>query len=299
MCNNMDYKDILSKSTEVINGLPGQALDILEIKQPGTLEEAKHLTKTISKLSPILGNMIEYYIVEKLNTHDWEDLGTWIQQDPEFPDALFLGDITPAPGVEIKTWFPLATEITARFKDSVTHFGEDQTNVALVAWLPENIIYGKPKIIDVWVGSAKSVAESRDLHYHKPPAYLIFEPEDTSTRTKNLQQSNTNGYIFQGTAEHLTKAEKFIEAWGLDGKAYQTTPDYQRRLRTLYTEPDFVYRLDTNYAKMDRIQHEGIEEFKARVLNTKVKGHTIFEWSKLLQFKKDLDKVQHLIRDLM
>ena len=97
----------------------------------------------------------------------------------------------------------------------------------------------------------------------------------------------------------MTKAEKFIEAWGLDGKAYQTTPDYQRRLRTLYTEPDFVYRLDTNYAKMDRIQHEGIEEFKARVLNTKVKGHTIFEWSKLLQFKKDLDKVQHLIRDLM
>ena len=38
---------------------------------------------------------------------------------PGFPDTIFIGpNVTPSPGFEIKAWFPLATEITARFKDS-------------------------------------------------------------------------------------------------------------------------------------------------------------------------------------
>lgn len=32
--------------------------------------------------------------------------------------------------------------------------------MALFAWLPENVIWGKPKIIDVLVVSGKSVAEA-------------------------------------------------------------------------------------------------------------------------------------------
>ncbi len=40
----------------------------------------------------------------------------------------------------------------------------------------------------------RSIAEARDQHYHKPPDYLVVEPEDTSRRTKNLRQTNTNGY---------------------------------------------------------------------------------------------------------
>ena len=53
--------------------------------------------------------------------HDWNGIGEWIRQDPGFPDALFKSSIIqPNPGIEIKAWFPFATEITARFKDSVT-----------------------------------------------------------------------------------------------------------------------------------------------------------------------------------
>jgi hypothetical protein len=33
---------------------------------------------------------------------------------------------------------------------------------------------------------------------------------------------------------------------------------------------------------MDRIEHDGIEAFKTRVLNTKVHGLTVAQWSRLL-----------------
>jgi hypothetical protein len=122
-----------------------------------------NLSKVISKLSPLLGNLIEFNIVEFLNDQEeFKNSGEWKRQNPGFPDAIFEGSVIPTPGFEIKAWFPLATEITARFKDSQNHFSEDQTYVCMLAWLPEKIIFGKPRIIDVCVISGKSVAESRD-----------------------------------------------------------------------------------------------------------------------------------------
>src|SRR3989344_1755033 len=222
----MNHRDILEKATKEIESLKGQTLDVLDIKKPHSVAYAQHLAKVVSKISPLLGNMIEFSIVEKLNQADWKGLGKWIRQDPGFPDAIFKGTIKPIPGIEIKTWFPLATEITARFKDSILHFDKDQTNVAVVAWLPEFLIYGKPKIIDVWVDSASSLAEARDKHYHNPPDYLVFEPEDTKNRTVNLQQTNTNGYKFQGTLKQLSEAEKIVKSWGAKGKNYSHSLDY-------------------------------------------------------------------------
>src|SRR3989338_6902388 len=229
----MNYKDVLEKASGEILGLKGQTLDVLDIKKPHSVSYAKHLAKVVSKISPLLGNMIEFSIVEKLNQTNWKGLGSWIRQDPGFPDAIFQGSLEPKPGIEIKTWFPLATEITARFKDSVLHFEKDQTNVAVVAWLPEFLIYGKPKIVDVWVGSAKSLALARDKHYHRPPDYLVFEPEDTSLRTSNLQQTNTNGFKFQGSAELLKKAERDVRKWGKDGIIFSPTLDYQKKIKSL------------------------------------------------------------------
>ncbi|WP_218584393.1 hypothetical protein, partial [Pseudomonas sp. FSL R10-2245] len=83
------------------------------------------------------------------------------------------------------------TEITGRFKDSQNHFLDDHTYLALIAWLPEFVIFGRPRIIGVSVASGASVASARDSHYHNPPDYLVLEPQDTKARTKNLQQTNT------------------------------------------------------------------------------------------------------------
>lgn len=277
----MNYTDILAIASNEITALKGHSIPVVDIAKPTTLEYARQLAKVVSKLSPLLGNMIEFSTVDLLNTHDWKGVGIWKRQDPGFPDATFSSEtILPNPGIEIKTWFPFATEITARFKDSISHFADDQINVAMIAWLPEHVLWGKPIIVDAWVGSASSVATARDVHYHRPPDYLVFEPEDTSSRTINLQQTNTNGYKFQGRPADFARAEQIVESWGDDGQKYSTSYEYQTKLQGLLG--NFTYRLDTNFAKMDRIGHASLEEFKVRVLETEYKGHKIRQWSRIL-----------------
>lgn len=263
-----------------MKGLSGHEFDLLDITKPVSPEAAVNLSKVISKLSPLLGNLIEFNTCEYLSDKpEFENIGKWVRQDPGFPDAIFQGNIDPTPGFEIKAWFPLATEITARFKDSQNHFLDDRTYVAMIAWLPEHLIYGKPYILDVVVVSGASVAKSRDDHYHNPPDYIVLEPEDTKARTRNLQQTNTNGFKFQGTREQFREAQEFVRSWGDGGTTYSPTANYQQMLRELFGR--FPYRLDTNYAKMDRIVHEELEAFKTKVLSTQVNGMTVRQWSRL------------------
>ena len=155
----------------------------------------------------------------------------------------------------------------------------------MLAWVPDRLIFGKPRILDVCVVSGKSVAEARDDHYHDPPDYIVLEPEDTKARTRNLQQTNTNGYKWQGTPEQFRKAARLVKGWGADGRRYHPTPQYQHQLRQLINH--FPYRLDTNFAKLDRIVHPGVEAFKDRVCGTEINGLTISQWSRLLSGGSD------------
>ena len=292
----MNTHEILASASVQLQQLTGHVFDVITISNPRTSTATINLTKILSKLSPLVGNLIEFNTVDVLNDlPEYRPFGRWVRQDPGFPDAVFAGSVTPIPGFEIKAWFPLSTEITARFKDSQEHFVHDQTYVCLLAWLPDHLIYGRPRVIDVCVVSGRSVAESRDRHYHKPPDYLVIEPEDTTARTRNLQQTNTNGYKFQGTPEQFVQARKLTDDWGLRVHGYQTTPDYQAKLRQLLAA--FPYRLDTNFAKMDRIMHDGIEDFKRRVLDQPMHGMAIREWSRILYGKSDAAK-QEALEDL-
>ncbi|MBD2183108.1 hypothetical protein H6S82_07455 [Planktothrix sp. FACHB-1355] len=282
----MNTQDVIRSASHYLDGLSGHIFDILDITKPISVDAAVNLSKVISKLSPLLGNLIEFNTVEFLNKQDeFSEFGKWQRQDPGFPDTIFVGSVQPTPGLEIKAWFPLATEITARFKDSQNHFQFDQTYVAILAWLPERVIYGKPRIVDVCVVSGLSVAAARDNHYHNPPDYLVLEPEDTTQRTANLQQTNTNGYKFQGSTEEFLEAQKIVESWGIEGKIYRPTREYQLLLRELLIR--YKYRLDTNFAKMDRIVHPGIEQFKRRVFNIEVSGMTIGQWNRLLSTRRE------------
>ncbi len=274
--SRLTVRRILNSATQEIRQLDGETLDVLEVKRPPDFVYASHLAKVISKLSPLIGNMFEFYVTNMLNLREWHMFGQWIRQDPDFPDVVFRGNIEPEPGIEIKTWFPLATEITARFRESITHVLHDQTDVVLIAWIPEFLIYGKPKVVGIWRDTARSLAQARDAHYHKPPHYLVFEPEDTSARTANLQQTNTNGYVFQGSDANLAEAVRDVQLWGSSGLVYDASPSYQRKLHELRNK--YGYRLDTNFAKMDRIQHQGLEDFKSRILSAEFFGYTLQKW---------------------
>jgi hypothetical protein len=277
----MNTAKVLEIASAHLQKLSGHVFDLLTVTKPISPGAAVNLAKVVSKLSPLLGNLIEFNTVEFLNDQpEFHGLGHWKRQDPGFPDTIFEGSIKPNAGFEIKAWFPLATEITARFKDSQNHFSDDQTSVCMIAWLPEQLIFGKPHIIDVCVVSGRSVAKARDDHYHNPPDYIVLEPGDTTARTSNLQQTNTNGYKFQGTAGQLIAAEKLVATWGVTGTQYKPTIEYQLLLRDLQNK--YNYRLDTNFAKMDRIAHPGIESFKRRVMGTTIHGVTIAQWNALL-----------------
>jgi len=277
----MTTADIIKAGSKHLQGLNGHVFDVMEVAKPATVAAATNLAKIVSKLSPLVGNLIEFNTCDFLNKQsEFAKHGVWQRQDPGFPDTVFIGSVTPTPGFEIKAWFPMATEITARFKDSQNHFASDQTYVALLAWMPEYVVFGKPLLIGAAVVSAKSVAESRDAHYHNPPDYLVLEPEDTSARTANLQQTNTNGYKFQGDSKARAEAETVVRQWGPTSKLYSPSREYQAKIRTLLAK--FPYRLDTNYAKMDRIAHSGIEEFKKQIFKMVFHGKTIQDWNTLL-----------------
>lgn len=270
----------------------GHSFNLISIGKPGSHQVAVDTAKIISKLSPILGNMIEFSFAEVLNRiSDLQRFGQWKRQDPGFPDTILDGTISPIPGFEIKAWFPLATEITARFKDSQLHFAGDNTRVALLAWLPEHVIYGKPKLIDVCVVSGKSIAEARDRHYHNPPDYLVLEPGDTTARSRNLQQTNTNGYKLQ-SRERFAEAQRIVNSW--PSKDYSSLPEYQLRLQNLLGR--FTYRLDTNYAKIDRINHPDIEAFKKKVEALHFCGMTVNEWSRTLA-SGDVESISTALRN--
>lgn len=277
-------REILDDAALVVAGLAGHVIDVVDIKKPDGLQYAINLSKVVSKLSPLIGNMIEFHVADVLNKRiegtALAQLGKWIRQDPGFPDTVFSGTVLPQPGMEVKTWFPLATEITARFKDSQSHFSENQTDVCMVAWLPEYVFFGRPVVLDVFVDTGASIAAARDKHYHNPPDYIIFEPEDTAARTANLQQTNTNGYKFQGTQSELRVAMELVASWGDKATSYSTATDYQAKLRDLMGR--YTYRLDTNYAKMDRIEHKNLELFKAKVLGLNFNGKTVQEWTRVI-----------------
>ena len=226
---------------------------------------------------------------------EFASLGQWKRQDPGFPDVIFEGNIVPAPGFEVKAWFPMATEITGRFKDSQNRFTRDQTQVVLLAWLPEYLIFGRPYVLDVCIVSARSVAKARDDHYHNPPDYLVVEPNDTSTRTRNLQQTITSGLKWQGVkGERFTQAEKIVASWGAEGRTYSPKPEYQERMQELFSK--YTYKVDTNYAKMDRVVHPEIEQFKKKMQASVVHGMTIKEWMRLLASRDD-NRIERTLKE--
>ena len=277
----------LEIASEQLLRLPGHVFDVISITKPVSTAAAMNLIGILSKLSPILGNLIEFNLVELLNEHhEFQGLGSWQRQDPGFPDAVFRGQVHPVPGLEIKSWFPLATEITARFKDSQTRFTDRNTNLVLLAWLPEAIVYGRPKIVSVTMIEGGSVAQARDRHYHNPPDYLVVEPGDTSARTRNLQQTNTSGCKWEGTLlSEFQEAEQFVQSWGNDATRYRSDSDYQSLVRQLLSR--YSYRLDTNFAKIDRIAHPDVEQFMRQVYDVTVLGMTIGQWARVLSQQND------------
>src|SRR6476661_9753886 len=104
----MDTQQTIELASQFLYSLSGHVFDLLSVTKPVSPNAALNLAKVVSKLSPLLGNLIEFNTVEFLNGKpDFHGFGEWKRQDPGFPDTIFEGKVQPTPGFEIKTWFPL------------------------------------------------------------------------------------------------------------------------------------------------------------------------------------------------
>lgn len=287
----INTNDILLDAEKNLFTMKNHTFDVLQISPPMSEEYAIFLSKINSKLSSIVGNMIEEKMTTHLNALDsYSKIGSWERQDPGFPDNIFISDkISSIPGIEVKAWFPFATEITGRFKATQKLLSDNSIIVALVAWTPESILHGKPKILDVCIESGLQMAKDRDNHYFDPPHYLIVEPQDTSLRTANLQQQNVEGYKFQGTSTELLEAMEIVKKFNVHSHNYQF--DNKNTIALIHElRNKYPYRLDTNFAKIDRIKNQKIDSFKKSIYNSMLYGEKISDWKKISKTPSVLDK---------
>jgi len=276
----VEASTVVEEASNRLRTMEGHEFQQITIHKPTSMFEAVNMVKISSKVSSLVGNLFEIDAAELLAADPvLGRLGPWIRQDPDFPDVLLNWNKEIKPGFEVKAWYPLSTEITGRFKDSQLAFANDNTYVVLFAWLPEHLLFGKPRVLKIAIVSGKSIAAARDNHYHNPPDYLVIEPRDTSARTKNLQQRNTSGYKWQ--SGNLDKAHEVVASWGENGQQYKPAPEYQEYLAELRSK--YTYRLDTNYGKMDRVVAAGVESFKTDVLNMTIEGKKISDWIKVFR----------------
>lgn len=280
MMDNTLADQWIAKAEQKLKSLAGEEIPALSLNSLDA-SEAPFLGQIVSKLSPMIGNLLENRIVNFLNeTRDQDHY--WVRQDPDFPDALLkaTSGIETGVGFEVKAWYALSTELTGRFRESVNLLEGKKIKVVVVSWMMSHVVYGTPKILDVLVVDALDVAKSRDNHYHNPPDYLINEPIDTTARTRNLQQTNVLGYKWQETDESRSKkAHAFVEK-----HPGASSEPHTRAAQALVDDlmNTYKYRLDTNFAKIDRIDNAEIEAFKSKVLGMKVRDKTLTEWQKLL-----------------
>lgn len=272
----------LDRSEQLLDAFKGRTLDVITVHSPSAAD-APFLGRNISKLSPIVSNLIESQIIRDLAETPGDHGYTWQRQDPGFPDAGLFdpSGVFTGHGFEVKAWYVLATEVTARFKEAQNLLEGRDVRVVLVPWMMSKVVYGQPVILDVCVLDAMSLAQARDVVYHRPPDYLVVMPEDTTERTANLQQSNVLGYKLQ--RERVAEAD--YDAMVRLAAKYDAPPiphhDDTRDLNKLLMG-QLPYRQESNFAKLWRTRHAGMREFVNAVMAEEVEGRSPAGWQAVI-----------------
>ena len=61
------YQEILAQASDFIKSFKGHVLNVIDVAKPTDMDYAISLSRVISKLSPMLGNIIEYRLVAAMN----------------------------------------------------------------------------------------------------------------------------------------------------------------------------------------------------------------------------------------
>jgi len=246
-------------------------------------------TGTLAKFSSVLSNLLEVHVVDQLNEYNrinnvWPGY-RWISQDPYFPDCILVPleghdpstDTHGVMGIEVKIWYPMATELTGRLNESQATVGLGNSVLLIGAWIPNFIIWGQIETLAVGIFDILDVIRTRDNRWFYPPAALITEPRDTSERTSNLQQTNVSFWEIQSGRE---LASNIVELWPT--MEYSTEEEMQDRIHDLLNHPNIDYRPENqNRNKIQRIGHSGIREWQLEISQIEICARQLREWFRL------------------
>ena len=74
--------EAIEVATRHLKRLSGHVFDLLNVSKPVSADAALFLAKVVSKLSPLLGNLIEFNTVEFLNQQsEFRPFGRWRRQE--------------------------------------------------------------------------------------------------------------------------------------------------------------------------------------------------------------------------
>lgn len=287
---DIDLPDYISDVNEdIIETVPDDdySVDVLSVNQCRD-EEVLDIVRSVSKLSAFISNIVEGRALRIANREHGDELPAnveWVLNDTgrgeKYPDlALVDTEFDPPsdwiwPGIEIKVWCPLATEMTSRFKKGQSILQEFPSKISIFAWVPEQLVYGTPKFIGTWTGDALDVAEARDEYWHQPPVALIEEPDFSPDRLAHLQHTNVERRKWDGSDEELAEARQLMEEIDL-AEDYSTDEEYQEKVDRLIS--DFNYKKDSNWRKLARVHHASLDDFIDRVEGQKVQGNEFSTW---------------------
>lgn len=277
-----DLNQVFAAAAGTLQAMVGATLDAITVRSIDP-SEARLLGDNVSKVSPLTSTLLEHRTVTDLAAATEGGRFEIERQDPGFPDAgVYENGLPTGHGIEVKAHNVLASEITGRFRASQAALAGRQIYVALVAWVMDHIFFGSPHILDVQLVDAMSIARARDAHYNRPPGYVVSEPEDNTGRRMSAQLRNVEGHVLQThTDEDLARVRVIMDA--LLAKADLGDPQQAETAElTTYLRRNLSYRLDTNFAKVDRVNHPQIEDFKARNLTREYRGRTISSWRQVL-----------------
>ncbi|MDG5821893.1 hypothetical protein [Natronococcus sp. A-GB7] len=276
--------------SDLQNWIDGRKIDVLTVNRCDE-DAVIEFLKNMSKLSSLMSVQIETRALKRVQSIHGDELPDnvgWVINEriggEKYPDlALADFDYSPSsdwvwPGVEIKAWCPFATEMSGRMMKGQSIMQKYPDQLLLVAWLPEHLLYGQPKVIGTWVGDGLEMAKSRDNYWHNPPSSLILEPDFSPEREAHKQHTNVDRYLWDDDSSRKDEAEKMAKELELYDTSYSFDADYQQRVRELYSS--FNYKKGTNFRKLTRLHHTPLDTFPDNIRkNTTVEGKTLAEWN--------------------
>ena len=289
--------------------LDGETIDVLTVNRCKE-ESVIPFLKNMSKLSSLISVEIESMALNRVSNYYGNELPQnveWMLNErvagEKYPD-LALTDLTfdpPSnwvwPGVEIKAWCPFATEITGRMKKGQSIMEQYPDKLLLVAWVPENLLYGKPKVVGTWLGDGSDMAESRDDYWFNAPKSIILEPDFSPERDPSEQHTNVDRFLWDDDNSKLDEARELARELGISNSNYSYDEEFQRRVRRLYSE--YNYNHGTNFRKLARLHYDPLDNFPDNLReSTYIEGKSLQEWDRHLSnenpepFRKVLQTTQ-------